>query len=343
MATLPLADGARLLGIHPKTLHHWLNKANVPFTAHPTDARIKCVEEEHLLEVARQHGRPFPSAVSPALVPSEAQPPHMSENEAEPASTACSLHSPSTSEGDVIQKLSCLETKVATLQEQIAQLALALLQERERVVEQRITALESLLHQFVGNPTPDLLAPKGEQEPACTLRGVRHLLPAEQLARSRIPPLIEYGKQGTYVIVCSQEGELHLVPDLAEWFDWLATISSFRFVGPGGRFTACRESRGGRGWVAHRSVHQRRYKRYIGVTDRLTITSLEQTAATLLTPVASLSFLKLFHGVCLSLSLKKCGCSEMCMFWPCSVRNQVANEFLSSWSASVPHTHSPFQ
>ncbi len=45
MATLPLATGARLLGIHPKTLHHWLTQANVPLAAHPRDARIKGVEE----------------------------------------------------------------------------------------------------------------------------------------------------------------------------------------------------------------------------------------------------------------------------------------------------------
>ena len=37
-----------------------------------------------------------------------------------------------------------------------------------------------------------------------------------------MPPLIEYGAQGPYVIVSSQEGELHLVPDSAEWFEWLA-------------------------------------------------------------------------------------------------------------------------
>lgn len=290
MALLPLTTCAQLLGIHPKTLQHWLKDANLPLVTHPTDARIKCLTEHHLQEVANLHDRSLPQPPW-GPISSEEQATSLPANERGFDRQAGSLSPPSirADEPDLIQKLSCLETKVTTLQEQIAQLALALLQERERVVEQRITALESLLHQFVGKPMLDLPAPEGEQELACAPRGgVRHLLPAEQLARSRMPPLIEYSQQGTYVIVCSQEGELHLVPDSAEWFDWLATISSFRFVGPGGRFTACRESRGGRGWVAHRSVHQRRYKRYIGVTDRLTITSLEQTAATLLTPVTSL-------------------------------------------------------
>ncbi len=56
MTTFPVADGARMLGIHPKTLHHWLTQANVPCAAHPTDAHIKCLTEEHLQEVARLHG-----------------------------------------------------------------------------------------------------------------------------------------------------------------------------------------------------------------------------------------------------------------------------------------------
>ena len=59
MTTLPLADCSRMLGIHPKTLRHWLKQAGVPLAAHSRDARIKCVAEEHLLEVARRHGRPL--------------------------------------------------------------------------------------------------------------------------------------------------------------------------------------------------------------------------------------------------------------------------------------------
>src|SRR5712691_10052389 len=59
MTILPLATCARLLGIHPKTLHHWLGEANFSLASHPSDARVKCVAEEHLLEVARRHGRPL--------------------------------------------------------------------------------------------------------------------------------------------------------------------------------------------------------------------------------------------------------------------------------------------
>jgi hypothetical protein len=242
MTTLPVADGAHLLGIHPKTLHHWLNEAQVPLAVHPTDARIKCVAEEDLHQVAKLHGRPFPSAVpldaaSAPLVAAQGRVPRLSENEVEPTSTACSLLTPSGSEADLIQKLADLETKIVTLQEQFAQLALTLLQARERSVEHRLTALESLLHQLLGRQMPNPPAPEPRQEPACAVLQPRALHPAEQGARSRRPPLIEYSAPGIYVIISAQEGEVHLEPNSRAWFDWLATLSSFRFIGPVGRTT----------------------------------------------------------------------------------------------------------
>jgi hypothetical protein len=77
---------------------------------------------------------------------------------------------------------------------------------------------------------------------------------------------------------------LHLVPDSPEWFEWLATISSFRFVGQQGRFTAYRDTKHRcptRSWRAYRYIHQRNYKCSLGVTDALTLACLEQAAATL--------------------------------------------------------------
>ena len=144
MATLPVATGARLLGIHPKTLHHWLTQANLPLAAHPRDARIKGVEEDHLLEVARLHGRPLQSSVlgdvaSPASVPSPVPALSGPENEREPASTDCSFPLSHMREAEQIQRLASLETRMVILQEQTAQLTLALLKARERSVEQRLT------------------------------------------------------------------------------------------------------------------------------------------------------------------------------------------------------------
>jgi DNA-binding transcriptional MerR regulator len=115
MTLLPVADAARLLGIHPKTLHHWLKAANLPLTVHPTDARIRCVLPEHLLEVARWHGRPLPDLASvPALEReaasslAQAHVKPLPAHEAAPASLS-----------DVLQQLAQLHTHVATLQQQL--------------------------------------------------------------------------------------------------------------------------------------------------------------------------------------------------------------------------------
>jgi hypothetical protein len=294
MTTLPLATGARLLGIHPKTLHHWLKEAHFPLAAHPSDARIKCVAQQHLLEVAKHHGRPPPDlaaaarrtgGAAPASSEEQAKLLPTNETEADPAAASRSTTSPA--EAELMQKLCGLEAKVGLLQEQLAQLALTLLQERERAVEYRLQALETLTAELVRRPgfpasLPEAQATVTSPTPACAPTSPRQLNPAEQRARSRMPPLIEYAADGSYVIVSSQEGELHLCPDSPQWFDWLATLSSFRFVGQSGRFTAYRDSdQHGptRSWRAHRSIHQHRYQHCLGVTDRLTIACLEQMAA----------------------------------------------------------------
>jgi DNA-binding transcriptional MerR regulator len=289
MTLLPVADGARLLGIHPKTLHHWLKEANRPLVPHPRDARIKCVAEEHLQQIASLHGRRLQAsrpldATSPPLVLSEVRVPHGPENEGKAAATACSFLTSSKSEADLTQKLSGLETKIATLQEQIAHLTLALLQERERSVEQRLTTLESLMQAFIGKQMPNLPVPEPRQDPADVVLPTHLLHPAEQLARSRRPPLIEYCASGIYVIISSPEGEVHLEPNSRAWFDWLATLSSFRFIGPVGRFTAHRGYKQGQQthfWSASRCVRRHTYKHYLGVTESLTIASLEHIAARL--------------------------------------------------------------
>ena len=96
-------------------------------------------------------------------------------------------------------------------------------------------------------------------------------------------PLIEYGSQGTYVVICPKRGLLPLEPDTPEWFAKLSTLSSFRFVGKLGRFTAHREvERLPRAaWRAHRSMRSHTYNVRLGSTESLTIATLEQAAATL--------------------------------------------------------------
>ncbi len=268
MTPVPLATGARLLGIHPKTLRHWLTTAHLPVVAHPTDARIRCVAPEALLEVASLHGRPLPDLPVEAVL----------EQDSTSTRAAASAHDVPALV-DVLQHLAQLHAHVATVQHQLARLALELLPERTGDSEQQLQSLQALVSAPMEAVQPLLQVPRGTPSPA-----EHRLLPVELRARSRVTALIEYGAQGQYVAVCPRLGALSLVPDSPQWFDWLASLTAFRFLGPAGRFSACRASKNGqhtRCWAARRCVHQHDFWHYLGVTDRLTLACLEQAAAAL--------------------------------------------------------------
>jgi hypothetical protein len=298
MSLVPVATGARLLGIHPKTLRHWLTAAAFPLVAHPSDARLRCVAEQHLLELATQHGRPL-SALSPLLVPqSEAASALAAQYvtplpapEGEPAHQAAVLPAPSAALAELLGQLSQLHTQLATLQHHLTGLTLAVLHERtglaEDLLPQRLRPREGSVPQSHESgltcsqtDVVGLLAPS----PPPAHRPAYRLLPVEIRARSRVTALIEYGAHGQYVAVCPKLGVLSLLPDSPEWFDWLASLTSFRFVGPAGRFSACRASEKGqytRCWAARRWFHGHDFWHYLGVTDRLTLACLEQAATAL--------------------------------------------------------------
>ncbi len=102
-------------------------------------------------------------------------------------------------------------------------------------------------------------------------------------APARVLPLVEYATHGGYVIICPEHGLLTFEPDTPQWFAWLATRSSFRFVGKHGRLTAHRELQRvpGGAWRAHRQLRNRSYTSRLGSTESLTIAALEQVAAEL--------------------------------------------------------------
>jgi hypothetical protein len=295
MATFPGAAGARLLGIHPKTLHHWLKAAEFPLAAHPTDARLKCVAEEHLLALAKQHGRPLLALSAVSTLESSTTASSLGEEQVkplparagEPGHGAVSLSAPSASLADLLLQLSHLHTQVATLQHHLTGFALELLQERAGRTEQRLKHQLRPLDELVSQTLESFQAPQQTalvDLPEPSPPPEHRLLPAEVRARSHVTALIEYDAQGQYVAVCPRQGVLSLVPDSPQWFDWLASLTSFRFVGPAGRFSACRASHKGqhtRCWAARRYVHGHDFWHYLGVTDRLTLASLEQAAAAL--------------------------------------------------------------
>src|SRR5712691_826858 len=292
MTTIAQTDCCTLLGIDPKTLRHWLRQANMQFMAHPTDARLKCLTQAQVQQLAALHDRPLSSVLT-------AQP--VEETAARPPSASHSWPCSGLPEADLGQSLTRLQAHVTIMQEQLTELALALLrerelrlewlQERQEHTEQRLCTLEALLP-LAAEPSP---SPHASQMVPVT--GLSHLTPPPECPAPRPPAargrrgvlaLIAYTATGSYVVICATKGELPLLPDSPEWFAWLATLSSFRFVGQQGRLSTYRNP-GRTSWMAYRRIHGRRYDYGLGNTKLLTIAHLEQMAATLQSSVPSLS------------------------------------------------------
>jgi hypothetical protein len=293
MTDVPFTESCSMLGVSAKTLRQWLKHSHMSLHQSPMDARVKCLTIEQLEQLAILHGRSIKLDV---IAPPEPEPAPLAPVQPEKPThlqPRSQLPSPFRDDSDLAKSLSSLEAVVANLQQQVTQLALELLHERERTFERRLSTLEALVMPPI-EPPPSSQATSVENlsSPSDEVSDVRwRPNPAELRARSRLISLIEYGARGTYVIISPQAGELSIVPDSQEWFDWLASLSSFRFMGPSGRFTAYREStRNGptRGWSAVRCVRGHRYKCYLGVTDRLTISRLEQATAILQSHMTSL-------------------------------------------------------
>jgi hypothetical protein len=291
MTAVPFTVVCSMLGIDAKTLRQWLKQSHLAPQGHPSDARIKCLTMEQVQQLARLHHRRLKE--DGAAIPEQRS---VSLEAASANSTAehlmipgpgCQLPSTCLCGPDLLQSLLSLQATVANLQQQVAGLALELLQERMGRYEQRLCHLEALL--------------KAAREPSAAVQSsplapgadMAHPTPRPQ-ARSPLVgsrgklPLIASTATGSYVVICPINGELALLPDTAEWFEWLATLSSFRFLGKLGRLSASRPH-GRPNWTAYRRIHHQRYCYGLGNTKRLTIAHLEQMAATLQSHVPSLS------------------------------------------------------
>jgi hypothetical protein len=272
MSLFPLTDCCERLSVDPKTLRQWVKHAGLPLHAHPTDARIKCLTLPQVQQLASAHGR----TLQPHPVP-----PLGSDASTSVSGESQPLTSPACpSEADLQRQLASLQAQVVLLQQQLAHLTSVLLLGPQTPVDYARASLAVLMPP-TGSLQPCSPALPQQQQTSQAQVGPRPH-PAESRRRPLLP-LIEYGAAGSYVVICPREGELHLRPDSPEWFAWLASVSSFRFVGKCGRFTACRVYDKGptRSWQAHRVIHQRLYKPHLGVTECLTIDCLEQAAAKL--------------------------------------------------------------
>ena len=277
MTLLPLTDCCLLLGVDPKTLRLWLKAAHLCWTVNPSDARLKCLTQPQLAQLAQLHGRSLPSPLP--LAGSPAAPFTAAAGGATAESPAALAGSPS-GEVELRHSLARLHTQVATLQEQVTQLALALLRERDWHWQEHLSSAQTPVpppatstlgaDQARSHPTPKLAAASSA--------------PSRPRSRSRVLPLIEYGADGRYLVICPTQGVLSLTPDSPEWFDWLASLTAFTFQGVNGRFSTTRKRRQGQpvqSWSAYRSLHGRSCNLYLGFTSRLTLARLEEMAATI--------------------------------------------------------------
>ena len=259
MTLIALTQCCRLLAIDGKTLRRWLAQAQLPVQAHPSDARCKGLSGDHLLLLARAHHRRL------AGLPEEWPAPA-------PTGSPETLPELSAELLTALQTLSALPAQMAALQQPLADLT-ALVQQQPRASV--TTSLAKHQAARVASPTPTRASARSRPTASSRAKPPGPSAP--------VLPLIEYGVQGTYVVICPTRGLLALEPDSPAWFAELSTLSSFRFVGQHGRFTAHREvERLPRAaWRAHRSMRSHTYNLRLGSTEALTIATLEQAAATL--------------------------------------------------------------
>jgi hypothetical protein len=265
MTSLSFIECCHLLDVDPKTLRQWLTLAQMSLHPHSTDARIKCLTGEQVYVLANLHDR----VLRLGQLPLASASPQPDEIQSQPSP-------PSSPDADLRARLAQMEAQVAMLQSQLTNLTLQLLHEREHHPELHLLALEAQPSSHGEWSGASGLAVSGPEQPAMPSFACH---PTEK--RAPLIPLIEYGARGCYVLICPEEGELHITPDSPEWFAWLASLSSFRFVGQSGRFSARRgfNRHPNRSWYAQRGIHQKNYSKYIGVSEHITVARLEQVAA----------------------------------------------------------------
>jgi hypothetical protein len=251
-----------LLGIDPKTLRRWLTLAQICWLPHPSDARCRCLTPAHLQYLAAIHQRPLTASLTEeAPLPD----PHLVD---ETNTANIDEVASSSSIFELREQVSQLQTTITTLQQQLTQLTLDLLHERAQPVEHASSISQAPLAS--PPPTQEKIASSSSQKPSHSRKG----RPRE------LVPLIESTGSGSYVIISPHHGQLFLKPESREWFAWLETLSSFRFVGEQGRLSTNRKS-GRSSWMAYRRIHGHCSSFSLGPTEQITLARLEHMASIL--------------------------------------------------------------
>jgi hypothetical protein len=291
MTIVSLTDCCRLLAIDAKTLRRWLSLAHISVQAHPLDARLKCVTWEQVQQVAATHRRILPESSEQHF---QAEPsPLSTPPDGRSASVLASMVSDVSAHiMDLTQQLGSPQAHVATLQHQLSLLTEQLQKEQEWRTSHVSTfkdrspessqdeSLESSQDESLESSQDKSLESSQDKEsaPAST-----HSASIDRRKHPHVLPLVEYGTQGKYVVISPERGRLSFEPDSPEWFAWLSTLPSFRFVGQHGRFTAFRgyQCSPSTPWWAHRQIRNHSHKHRLGTTASVTIECLELAATSL--------------------------------------------------------------
>jgi hypothetical protein len=298
MNIMSLADCCRLLAIDPKTLRRWLHLAHLSVQTHPSDTRLKCVTSEQLQQLAVMHRRTLPE-LSEQLFPAEISARSTSSDVPTAAVWSSVVSEVSGSMTELTQQLGSLQTHVVALEHQLALLTEQWQQEQQwrtsvtKMLENNSldksaessldksaeSSLDKSAESSLDKPAESSLDKSAES----SLDKVSASVSIDRRKHPHILPLVEYGAQGTYVVISPEQGRLSFEPDSPEWFAWLSTLPSFRFVGQHGRFTAFRgyQCTSHTSWWAHRQIHSHSHKRRLGLTASVTIECLELAASTL--------------------------------------------------------------
>lgn len=247
MTFVSVTQATACLGIDAKTLHRWLNDAQLCLQNHPHDGRQKGLSQEQLELLARLHQR----RLTP-LSPSSSPPVPPDASELVPVLLA------------LPDRLASLQAQIIALQQQVAELT--------QLLQQQAPASQSAAAAKSGKQPKKPTSPASRSRPAAnTPKKLTHVIPH-----------VEYGTDGRYVVICPKKGRLPFEPDTPQWFAWVAKQDSFRFVGRSGHFTAHHEWRVPRGaWRAHRHIRNHVHIQRLAPNQELTIAVLEQAAAAL--------------------------------------------------------------
>ncbi len=108
-------------------------------------------------------------------------------------------------------------------------------------------------------------------------------------ARGRLAAEIRYNEDGSYSFSGKEDDRYVskiLFPDSTAYFAWLSSLDSFHFEGRNGSFTARKESRKNKGntirremyWSAYKKNDHKQLRRYLGITGKLSVKTLEDAA-----------------------------------------------------------------